>query len=288
MSNDTGDLAPYGRACLNCARAKTKCVISNVGFSKCERYAQKYVHLHGLTCRRCRRLNKECQAPLPTRKRKAPSRNSPTESRRLEQKLDGLYSLLASQGSSPTVFNTSHPALSLSTASSQSHPPSSRIENAHVPSPATSSQVYDASCNQTQTLTPATSNDAALSPVRSPVTVMASTFDPSPRQAQELLEFFRNYMLPFLPFMTMPLSKTARELRQEYPFLWLCIMAITSRSSSQQTALNRAVRTNLGRLMLVEGEKTLDLLYGTITCVAWYGQGQSTSRFPRRCSLTIL
>lgn len=98
---------------------------------------------------------------------------------------------------------------------------------------------------------------------------MTSTDDPSSKEAQELLNFFRDHMLCLLPFMIIPSSKTACELRHDYPFLWLCIMAITSKSSSQQAALTHAVRSHLGTLMLVEGEKSLDILYGTMTCITW-------------------
>jgi len=44
-------------------------------------------------------------------------------------------------------------------------------------------------------------------------------------------------------------------------------MAITTKLSAKQTTLNRAVRRHLGELMLVEGQRSLDLLYNTIICV---------------------
>ena len=94
--------------------------------------------------------------------------------------------------------------------------------------------------------------------------------EPSPDEAEVRLGCFRDEMLPYLPFMTLSPSMSARDLRQRYPFLWLCIMAITAKSPIQQAALSHAVRSNLGRLMLVEGEKSLDLMYGTATCLSWY------------------
>lgn len=81
----------------------------------------------------------------------------------------------------------------------------------------------------------------------------------------------RDDMLRYMPFVIISPSKSASGLRQESPFLWLCVMVITTKSSAKQTVLSRAVRSNLGELMLVDGQKSLDLLCGTIVCVAWYG-----------------
>ena len=89
-ASNTSTPAPYGRACTTCARAKAKCVYQN-GIAKCAR---------------CHRLNKECQQS-PSSRGQGVKKKPSTKTARLEEKLDGLVSLLtaASQphaGQAPT------------------------------------------------------------------------------------------------------------------------------------------------------------------------------------------
>jgi hypothetical protein len=77
-------------------------------------------------------------------------------------------------------------------------------------------------------------------------------------------------MLPYLPFIVLPASTTAQDLRQERPFLWLCIMAVSSKSSLQQMALGKEIRLTLGREVVLDGNRSLDLLLGVIVYVTWY------------------
>jgi hypothetical protein len=83
------------------------------------------------------------------------------------------------------------------------------------------------------------------------------------------LKTFEAIKLKRFPFIILPESQTAQDLRQEQPFLWLCIMAVSSKSSVQQIALEKELRTIIGRQLLLEGEKTLDLLLGVMTYIAW-------------------
>ncbi|KIH87554.1 hypothetical protein SPBR_04655 [Sporothrix brasiliensis 5110] len=83
--------APYGRACANCSRAKCRCIYRT----------------DSSDCERCHRLKKDCRPSIPVRRKAASSgaakrSSSSTLSRtaQLEQKLDGLVSLLTAQNSS--------------------------------------------------------------------------------------------------------------------------------------------------------------------------------------------
>ena len=233
------------------------------------RYSVPFVFL---TSYRCTRLNKDCQAPSSARKRRPPSRTPLFESARLEKKLDGLYSLLTANSQATNGMRQSE-LLSESAESGSQSQLSNRISDVLSNAKATNgdtTHLADSPYSQAQGPTPATSNGYESVHAASAKNLIACTNEPSPWKAEELLNFFRADMLKYMPFMIIPSSQTAFELRRESPFLWLCIMAITSKSSSQQTALSRAIRSNLGRLMLVDGERSLDLLYGTITCIAWY------------------
>ena len=104
--------APYGRACTSCAHAKAKCVFQN-GHAKCGR---------------CHRLNKECLPSSSVRGsgiKKKPS----TKAARLEEKLDGLVSLLTA-ASQPHAGQTQTPAqLEASAALAQFGPSPDSLES---------------------------------------------------------------------------------------------------------------------------------------------------------------
>ena len=84
-ASNTSSPAPYGRACTTCAHAKAKCVYHR-GLSQCER---------------CLRLHKDCQPSSNSRASKVKKRPT-TKTARLEEKLDGLVSLLTA-ASQPQV-----------------------------------------------------------------------------------------------------------------------------------------------------------------------------------------
>ncbi|KAH9233035.1 hypothetical protein K456DRAFT_1788268, partial [Colletotrichum gloeosporioides 23] len=82
-----GIAAPYGRACTNCSRAKCKCILRPAGGA----------------CERCHRLNKTCQPSNPQRKRSKKPPSSRTA--QLEEKLDGLVTLLRQSGGRPELVD---------------------------------------------------------------------------------------------------------------------------------------------------------------------------------------
>ncbi|KAL1906890.1 hypothetical protein Sste5344_007334 [Sporothrix stenoceras] len=85
----TGIPAPYGRACANCSRAKCRCIYRS----------------DGSDCERCHRLKKDCRPSIPVRRKaatptsatKRTSSSTLSRTAQLEQKLDGLVSLLTAQ-----------------------------------------------------------------------------------------------------------------------------------------------------------------------------------------------
>ncbi|PSN61933.1 hypothetical protein BS50DRAFT_133800 [Corynespora cassiicola Philippines] len=87
--------AGYGRACVNCSRAKCKCMVQAGG-----------------TCERCKRLGKDCTPASFVRKRRERTPATSTKRARLEDKLDSLVTLLQAQqpapssSSGPEVGNT--------------------------------------------------------------------------------------------------------------------------------------------------------------------------------------
>ena len=76
-------------------------------------------------------------------------------------------------------------------------------------------------------------------------------------------------MATYFPFIIVPDSLTALELRRGRPFLWLCIMSVASKSTVQQNALRKELKIAMGREILVEGKNNIDLLLGILVFVAW-------------------
>jgi hypothetical protein len=246
----------------------------NVRGITCSRLMSHSLHRQ-LTQGRCHRLNKECQSSPAVRKRRIIKNIPSSKTARLEEKLDGLVSLLQSAahllpvGTSDTAA-AAQVQLSLeSLESPHSDPGGDRRHNSeaiHIPSQG----MY---CPR---------DDLGLHP---PISTMAISvayiprdFEPSRVEVDENLKTFLSCQLKHLPFIILPESAGAQELRQERPFLWFCIMTVSSKSSVQQAALGREIRIILGHQVLLEGERTLDLLLGLLTYIVWYAIPAALSR----------
>jgi hypothetical protein len=290
----------HSRACANCARAKAKC-ISNLG---------------GAKCGRCDRLKKDCQPAIPIRKPKTARKPATNSTARLEEKLDGLFSLLKSQPSAhasaqPTVQSSNQPTIT--PASTQSETPEgshlqdtpgansgiTRVAEASTlschhsfcatfsagafrsefpPSPdARNGRLFEAAYEKCVGVDPPASFQARRSALpssastacHSPNNTTSSYPYPSPDDANALLSFFARQMLPYFPFMTMPPHSNSLAFRRAHPFLFLCIIAVASKSTEQQVAIGKEIRWILGRKMLVESERSLDLLQGLLVYSGW-------------------
>lgn len=88
-------------------------------------------------------------------------------------------------------------------------------------------------------------------------------------ELEETLETYRTKMAPFFPLVIIDKDVTARELMEERPFLSLVIRAICPKSTAKQAELGIEVRRVLGREMLIEGSKNIDLLLGLLVFAAW-------------------
>lgn len=231
---------------------------------------------------RCLRLNKDCQPMQTVRKRKTVNRRPATKVERLEERLEGLFKVLQSSNSSiPTAEgNTS---ASIAPSAIQTSP---RLPQAQVVSP---ENREDFESHETLRLnwnraivsglrlsSPTTAPETAYmySGTRStishsPESTLISGFEPSSEEAEEYLKTFRPHMAMYFPFIIVPETKTAHDLRRERPFLWLCIMSVASKSTMQQKALRKEIKITMGREILVEGKNNMDLLLGMLVFVAW-------------------
>ncbi|OHF02992.1 hypothetical protein CORC01_01750 [Colletotrichum orchidophilum] len=257
-SVNSGIAAPYGRACTNCSRAKCKCILRPVGGA----------------CERCHRLGKSCQPSNPIRKRSKKPPSSRTA--QLEEKLDGLVTLLRQSG---------RPNLSadLDVGANMSGGPvsSSSTTGAAAAGRGQSPEMGDVrgggggdGFESAQHFHKGDRGDRGASlptptQTASPEGPGFGEELPSPDEAEALFEAFRGQNLQYLPFLNFKATMTAEELRAERPFLWICIMTVASRVSSQQLALGQRVRQILSQKLLVDNERSIDYLLGLLVILGW-------------------
>lgn len=119
------------------------------------------------------------------------------------------------------------------------------------------------------------SNDVGGSPwesmIANPSQVPTSpaVWEPSPSETEECFYNFKTQKLPFCPFIFMPTNISTQQLRVHRPFLWLCIIAVSTRSMSQKRSLAIVVRSILSDKVLFGHEVNLDLLLGLLVYVFW-------------------
>jgi hypothetical protein len=91
----------------------------------------------------------------------------------------------------------------------------------------------------------------------------------SEAELEEYLATYRTKMVPYFPIVCINATTTVEELRNDRPFLFLVIRAICSKNLERQAALILLIKKVLGREMLLDGTKNLDLFLGVLMFVAW-------------------
>ncbi|KAI0445468.1 hypothetical protein F4803DRAFT_507858 [Xylaria telfairii] len=258
--------APYGQACVNCAKAKCKCILITTATSGSGRGSRPI-------CERCARLGRECKPSSSIRKRGAAvsrraaggsasagaanGMSAASRAANLEQKLEDLVAILKAQASSQPNGD----------------------ENARTEMGATTSSVAGRRSNNVvggvvaggpTVITPASTAYATCSTADStPSPAPAHDILASAAEAEETLVFFRQHYIKFFPFVYLPPSLTAAQLQRDRPYLWLNISAICCRSPVKQAALSRQIREELAHKILVSCERNIDMLLGSLCLLGW-------------------
>lgn len=234
-----------------------------------------------MTGSRCHRLGKTCEPAVAIRKRKVrdherqPPAPQLAPASRLEEKLDDLVSLLRSQAVDKQAQHRE-----------ATHPPSTENNT-----PSTLSTLVDSA--QSISLTPTrypeveidTGNNAVLCsrPGEDPddsqsgaTSSLLAVFDDVSRHhipeliAEEQLATFRRAFISEFPFVHIPPTISAAELRQRRPFLWLVIMSLTTRLVSEQFAMEETIWKVISHRTVTQHLANLDLLLGVICFGSWY------------------
>lgn len=87
--------------------------------------------------------------------------------------------------------------------------------------------------------------------------------------AEQLLHIFKNEMNPSFPFISIPESTSAEQLRQQRPSLFTAVMAVTSRDSLLQGKLGNVFMQQLADRVLITGERNLDLVLAIVAYTGW-------------------
>jgi hypothetical protein len=85
-----------------------------------------------------------------------------------------------------------------------------------------------------------------------------------------LLSIFRDEMSQYFPFVVVPPGILAKDLRRTRPSWYTAIMAVATRSSKQQVLLGNMVMQQLAERIVVNIERSIDLLLAILTYAGWF------------------
>ncbi|KAI9681082.1 MAG: hypothetical protein M1822_007156 [Bathelium mastoideum] len=211
-------------------------------------------------------------------RRRRPRKPAKSKTAQLEEKLDDLVTLLKAGAQSGPVTTFSHVPVSIGDSVScgivqmaNSTPPRSGSEKGSV------SSSSNGNIHHVPVLTSAT--DDCLTSSYSAVSSDVHDLGPesSLLEAEEYLTHFQTYKLKYFPIIYLPSTTTAQQLRQERPFLWLCLTAVSSKSISQQQVLGKKIRQTIAQEVVVQSERNIDLLLGLLVFIGW-AHYQTTSK----------
>jgi hypothetical protein len=206
-------------------------------------------------------MNKTCRPAAITRRRNIKKR-APSKITRMEEKLDGLVSLIRAGAQAGSVVTS--PALTGGASDGTYHsgtPTRSPSENNSVSS---KSDGYTHS-----TLTPLTFESTGTLHNLMP-SAHREAWEFTASEAAECLRNFQTFKLKYFPCVYIPPDTTTEQVQQERPLLWLCIMRLGSKSASRQQLIAKKIRQLIAEAMVIESEKSIDLLLGLLVYMGWY------------------
>ena len=141
----------------------------------------------------------------------------------------------------------------------------------NYPSPNSSSgNLYNGAISDLQSLPGNFQNESALIPKPAHSTSIFNIDDPLPLESENCFKQFQATKLKYFPFVHFPPTVGAHQVRQEKPFLWLCIMAISLNSTAQHQILADKIKQIVAEQMVVQSEKSIDFLLGLLAFIGWY------------------
>ncbi|KAJ6782886.1 hypothetical protein PWT90_09919 [Aphanocladium album] len=221
-------------------------------------------------CTRCDRLNISCNVPENApRKRRAKS----TRVTQLEQKLDGIMSLLESNQRAKHRSGSAGSASTSGDAPSPLTPESTNNNNLNNPWPFRSRPSDCAGQNAEKTASlseerpsPAVFVDRGVGEKVELMPGFSLTFT----EANEYLNIYRKDYMPIFPFVIIEDTTKAHELYHNTPALfWMIMAAVSQTSEDVDTNVKKWLRQYVADTMIVKQEKTLELLQAILIHLIW-------------------
>jgi hypothetical protein len=219
-------------------------------------------------------LGRECQSSELSRKRKKKANT-------LEAKVDGILSILQSVGETSkrgdmntlpfrTPGNDVFEGQQISTLQDtvQRQTVSNGGQYIMEPKPLDSTPSFTGS--KSSIITTPTPLDFSCNTTYFLNSESYSLFGPSIEEAEDYLTEFRTQRLINFAFIHLPTGITAQRLQQERPFLFITIMAVSSKSSSQRLRLGREIKQLLARDLFADHEGNFDVLLGLLVFITWF------------------
>ncbi|PSR81483.1 hypothetical protein BD289DRAFT_439011 [Coniella lustricola] len=258
------------RACANCAKVKCKCIYRGDGPS----------------CERCYRLKKHCAPTAPASRILPKQRSTPSRTARLEKRLEELVTLLRTQHNAGSGKDQQENDVDEDKDGEEEEDEYDDDErddegepdaepDAEPDTPRSDPEVLPGPTVADPILTPApSSNEKSVKSRAATVkdassSCWTSTDSPSPVECQKLLDKFRNDTLAFFPFVNIPGHVSPQQMRDMYPFLWLNIVTAMSASPRLRTSLAQQAKRIIIHRVVVNREKSTDMLFGLLTFLAW-------------------
>lgn len=110
----------------------------------------------------------------------------------------------------------------------------------------------------------------ALASQPPPIPCEPTELDAEDRDVDIRLHHYQAHLAPQFPFVVIPSGATVGQMRKEKPFLLRVIVTVASiQDLVHRKALGEEVLKDIAHRLLVQGEKSLDLLQGILVFAAW-------------------
>lgn len=237
----------HPRACLNCATAKAKFVSQKSASSSNS----------SIRCERCSRMELQCTAQTPILRKRREAKA--VRVGQLEQKLDNIVNLLSQR--QPAIPTLAVQPTSLGSASQTLNPSVASSKDSGKP-------VHLRSIFPS----PPRSYGGSLASFPHQFTEANNLPDLGLTRREEAirLRVFRERMIQYCPFVIIPSGISTQTLCQQEPFLFSTIMlAAANRGISYQKSIGRKLMEYMSVHLILNGEKSLDLLEGILVLITW-------------------
>ncbi|VUC31423.1 unnamed protein product [Clonostachys rosea] len=113
------------------------------------------------------------------------------------------------------------------------------------------------------------SSQSSFQPDESSHSSSSPLYEPSDSEADHYFQVFENQMLPLFPFIHIPPTMTASQLRKTRPLLFRAIIAVATSSTEQKMSRIDGLRFIWAKSALTQDETNIDTLLSILTYITW-------------------